>query len=156
MLFIFGGKSLQVIYVTGLTLTRNLGIILAFMVLFCFIHIIAAEFVSAQRPKGDVLLFRRTRRTSDTREMDVEKAPSSVNIPVLRDPRKTYNTPLAIEKQTSILTWDGLSYDIKVNGKVRRLLDEVDGWVKPGTLTALMVGWKRVVLLIFLTYSISF
>jgi ABC-type multidrug transport system ATPase subunit len=29
-------------------------------------------------------------------------------------------------------------YDIKIKKKTRRLLDQVDGWVKPGTLTALM------------------
>jgi ABC-type multidrug transport system ATPase subunit len=29
-------------------------------------------------------------------------------------------------------------YDIKIKGETRRLLDHVDGWVKPGTLTALM------------------
>jgi ATP-binding cassette, subfamily G (WHITE), member 2, PDR len=28
--------------------------------------------------------------------------------------------------------------DIKIKGEPRRLLDHVDGWVKPGTLTALM------------------
>ena len=29
-------------------------------------------------------------------------------------------------------------YDIKIKGEPRRILDHVDGWVKPGTLTALM------------------
>lgn len=28
--------------------------------------------------------------------------------------------------------------DIKIKGEPRQLLDHVDGWVKPGTLTALM------------------
>lgn len=31
-------------------------------------------------------------------------------------------------------------YDIKIKGEARRILDHVDGWVKPGTLTALMVS----------------
>lgn len=31
-------------------------------------------------------------------------------------------------------------YDIKIKKEERRILDHVDGWVKPGTLTALMVG----------------
>ena len=29
-------------------------------------------------------------------------------------------------------------YDIQIKGEERRLLDNVSGWVKPGTLTALM------------------
>ena len=31
-----------------------------------------------------------------------------------------------------------MNYDIKIKKEPRRLLDDVDGWVKPGTLTALM------------------
>ncbi|KAF7183039.1 hypothetical protein CNMCM7691_002874 [Aspergillus felis] len=41
-------------------------------------------------------------------------------------------------EQRSIFTWQDLCYDIPVKGGQRRLLDHVDGWVKPGTLTALM------------------
>lgn len=43
-----------------------------------------------------------------------------------------------LQKQTAIFHWDGVNYDIKIKGEPRRLLNEVDGWVKPGTLTALM------------------
>ncbi|THU83329.1 hypothetical protein K435DRAFT_765907 [Dendrothele bispora CBS 962.96] len=41
-------------------------------------------------------------------------------------------------KQTSIFHWEDLCYDIKIKGEPRKLLDHVDGWVEPGTLTALM------------------
>lgn len=34
--------------------------------------------------------------------------------------------------------WRGLNYDIPVKGGTRRPLNDVNGWVKPGTLTALM------------------
>ena len=47
--------------------------------------------------------------------------------------------PAAIQKQTAVFHWDGVNYDIKIKGEPRKLLDDVDGWVKPGTLTALMV-----------------
>lgn len=119
------------------------------MVLFLFIHLMAAEFVSAQRPKGDVLIFRRSGNSGKARKTDVEEAPcnvDSVDSRVLKDIKSSdcsYDVPIGIAKQTSILTWDGLSYDIKVKNRVKRLLDEVDGWVKPGTLTALMVSSKR-------------
>jgi hypothetical protein len=45
--------------------------------------------------------------------------------------------------QTSIFHWEDLSYDIEIRTEKRRILDNVDGWVKPGTLTALMVGLVR-------------
>lgn len=144
---IYGGKSLLVLYVTYLSdpPDRNLGILLAFIVLFLFIHILAAEFVSAQRPKGDVLLFRRKRGSKRVSGTDVEKAsPRTETVTTRGFPKGSImnhssNVPLGIEKQNSILTWNGLKYDIVLDGKARTLLDEVDGWVKPGTLTALMV-----------------
>jgi ATP-binding cassette subfamily G (WHITE) protein 2 (PDR) len=43
-----------------------------------------------------------------------------------------------IKKQTAIFHWEDVCYDIKIKGEPRRILDHVDGWVKPGTLTALM------------------
>jgi hypothetical protein len=46
---------------------------------------------------------------------------------------------IAIQKQTAVFHWKDVCYDMKVKGQPRRLLDHVDGWVKPGTLTALMV-----------------
>lgn len=45
----------------------------------------------------------------------------------------------AIIKQTAIFSWKDVCYDIKVKkGETKRILDHVDGWVKPGTLTALV------------------
>ncbi|EGF98878.1 uncharacterized protein MELLADRAFT_40565, partial [Melampsora larici-populina 98AG31] len=36
------------------------------------------------------------------------------------------------------LTWEALTYDVQVSGGQKRLLNEIYGYVKPGTLTALM------------------
>ena len=44
----------------------------------------------------------------------------------------------AIPPQTDIFTWRDVVYDIEIKGEPRRLLDHISGWVKPGTLTALM------------------
>ncbi|CCH58043.1 hypothetical protein TBLA_0A02440 [Henningerozyma blattae CBS 6284] len=43
-----------------------------------------------------------------------------------------------ISKSESIFHWKNLCYDINIKGENRRILSNVDGWVKPGTLTALM------------------
>jgi ABC-type multidrug transport system ATPase subunit len=43
-----------------------------------------------------------------------------------------------IPPQKDIFTWKEVVYDIEIKGEPRRLLDHVSGWVKPGTLTALM------------------
>lgn len=34
--------------------------------------------------------------------------------------------------------WHNVTYDINIKSETRRILDHVDGWVKPGSLTALM------------------
>jgi len=43
-----------------------------------------------------------------------------------------------LEPQKDTFTWRNVVYDIEIKGQPRRLLDHVSGWVKPGTLTALM------------------
>jgi len=43
-----------------------------------------------------------------------------------------------LERQTDVFTWRDVTYDITIKGEPRRLLDHISGWVKPGTLTALM------------------
>jgi ATP-binding cassette subfamily G (WHITE) protein 2 (PDR) len=44
----------------------------------------------------------------------------------------------AIEEQKGIFTWRDVVYDIEIKGEPRRLLDHVSGFVKPGSMTALM------------------
>ena len=39
---------------------------------------------------------------------------------------------------------EDVCYDVDIKGKTRRILDHVDGWVKPGNLTALMVSLNAI------------
>ncbi|CAG79546.2 ABC-2 type transporter-domain-containing protein [Yarrowia lipolytica] len=41
-------------------------------------------------------------------------------------------------QHSGVFQWTDVCYDIKVAGENKRLLDHIDGYVKPGTLTALM------------------
>ena len=43
-----------------------------------------------------------------------------------------------IQKQEAIFSWRNVCYEVQIKKETRRILDHVDGWVKPGTLTALM------------------
>jgi ATP-binding cassette subfamily G (WHITE) protein 2 (PDR) len=43
-----------------------------------------------------------------------------------------------LQEQTSVFQWHDVCYEVKIKDETRRILDHVDGWVKPGTLTALM------------------
>lgn len=44
-----------------------------------------------------------------------------------------------LRRQTAIFHWEDVRWKIDIKGKSRYILDGVSGWVKPGTLTALMV-----------------
>jgi hypothetical protein len=122
---------------------RNFGIIIALTIFLTFCHLVTSELVSSQRSKGEVLVFRRGRTLSMRRKkdnQDEEKLPSTMaqnNFQVTDEP----DTISGVEKQDSIFHWQNVTYDIKIKGEPRRILDQVDGWIRPGTLTALMVRY---------------
>ncbi|KAL3457147.1 ABC-2 type transporter-domain-containing protein [Aspergillus heterothallicus] len=119
---------------------RNFGIILALAIFLCICHLVTSEIVSAQRSKGEVLVFRRgkAQKARAKRQQDDEE---QIAAPVARS-EKVGEEGLAnisgVEKQSSIFHWEDVTYDIKIKKEDRRILDHVDGWIRPGTLTALM------------------
>ena len=120
-------------------LWRNLGILIAEMIAFCGVYLVATEFVSAGRSKGEVLLFPRGAKPSIANKPDEEaKVDERPSIDTMTAQRTTTEIPASIQKQTAIFHWQAVNYDIKIKSEPRRLLDDCDGWVKPGTLTALM------------------
>ena len=102
-------------------------------------YLTAAEYVSSQKSKGEVLLFRRGQVPKITNQRDDEEGKAD-DRPTAQDMIELQKTksevPPNIQRQTAIFHWAAVNYDIKVKGGERRLLDDVDGWVKPGTLTA--------------------
>lgn len=118
---------------------RNFGIMIAFMIFFMVLHLIAVEYVASERSKGEVLVFTRSGMAksrspgADIESVDVGKSPQSSDT-------EAQNEAMGhMEKHRSIFHWKDVTYDIKIKGEPRRILDHVDGWVRPGTLTALMV-----------------
>ena len=108
------------------------------LVFFTSTYLIFTDKIQAAKSKGEVLVFRRghvpryIQKTSDEEAVFGEKW----------NDKDTIHEKLgvaSIHRQTKIFHWKDVVYDIKIKGKPRRLLDRVDGWVKPGTLTALMV-----------------
>ncbi|VUC22208.1 unnamed protein product [Clonostachys rosea] len=119
-------------------LWRNFGIILALMVFGCVCYLVASEYILAEKSKGEVLLFKRKHMPKLQNKSDEEaKSDDRLDSQTLSQ-EKGIVLPSGIQQQTAAFHWDGVSYTIKVNKEDRQLLNEVDGWVKPGTLTALM------------------
>ncbi|KAL2265953.1 hypothetical protein VTJ83DRAFT_5305 [Remersonia thermophila] len=122
---------------------RNFGIVIGFMVFFLICYMIAAENVAAKKSKGEVLVFRRGHKPAVFNEKKGD-AESGVNVHGTSITNKgaagsdSDKEGGNLQKQTSIFHWNNVCYEVKVKGETRRILDNVDGWVKPGTLTALM------------------
>jgi ATP-binding cassette, subfamily G (WHITE), member 2, PDR len=56
-------------------LWRNFGVIIAMMIIFCTIHLLAAQYIPAQRSKGEILLFQHDHsKKQPQRAPDSEKA----------------------------------------------------------------------------------
>ncbi|KAL2431395.1 ABC multidrug transporter C [Exophiala dermatitidis] len=119
---------------------RNYGILLVFLAGLTTTYLVAAEFVSAKKSKGEVLVFRRGYKPAAFKEKNLRDAEAggARTVAAQKDPNELHPISSIIQKQTAIFQWKDVCYDIKVKGGQRRLLDHVDGWVKPGTLTALM------------------
>jgi len=119
---------------------RNVGIIFVFIVGLCAVYLLASEFISAKKSKGEVLVFRRgqTPATLAKTPPDEEVAAASIGRSKSHGSQLQREISHVIERQTAIFQWQDVCYDIKIKKEDRRILDHVDGWVKPGTLTALM------------------
>lgn len=109
------------------------------MVFGCAGYLVATEYISAKKSKGEVLLFQRSRVPAVRSKLDEEaNSDARLDARTLTREKTVPDAPASIQKQTAVFHWDGVCYDIKIKKEERRLLEEVDGWVKPGTLTALM------------------
>ncbi|WWD22190.1 hypothetical protein CI109_106681 [Kwoniella shandongensis] len=121
---------------------RNFGIIIVFFIALTAVYMAATELISAKKSKGEILVFPRGRipkslltHTSSDGESQ-RTAGNNVSRQVSRTKERVDAN--IIQRQTAIFSWKDVVYDIKIKGEPRRILDHVDGWVKPGTLTALM------------------
>jgi ABC-type multidrug transport system permease subunit len=117
---------------------RNFGILVAFMIGYLLLHLLATEYVASQRSKGEVLVF--SRKSMNKRQQKGVKDVESGTVTAVTDSTDDNTSDPLVEKQTSIFHWKNVCYDVTIKGEPRRILDNLDGWVKPGTLTALMVS----------------
>ncbi|PLB49697.1 ATP-binding cassette transporter [Aspergillus steynii IBT 23096] len=120
---------------------RNFGILIAFLVAFMAIYFVASELNSSTTSTAEALVFRRGHEPAAFREKSPKGSKdeeTSIELGSVRTQTEQSNNEVALPPQTDIFTWRDVSYDIEIKGEPRRLLDHVSGWVKPGTLTALM------------------
>ncbi|KXT02246.1 hypothetical protein AC578_5083 [Pseudocercospora eumusae] len=123
-------------------LWSNFGILIALMVLGCAIYLVATEYIREKQGRGEVLLFPSPRHLkaspkapkTDLEATSVEWSASSTSSLGKEGAIATSG----LQQQASTIHWNDICFDLKIGKETRRLLNNVDGWVKPGTLTVLM------------------
>lgn len=118
-------------------LWRNFGIVIAFLVGLAGFYLVAAENIEALKSKGEILIFQKGHHEKKIlhAQEDVESGQASTEGSM---EKPEVGAGANLSRQEGIFQWKDVCYDIKIKNKPRRLLDHVDGWVEPGTLTALM------------------
>ncbi|EMT74438.1 ABC transporter CDR4 [Fusarium odoratissimum] len=118
-------------------LWRNFGILIAFIIFFTFTYLFAAEYFSSEASKGEVLVFRKVKKSRHPETSDEEAVKSEFQpAQVVNDDMD--HVPTEKPPSSSTFCWRNVCYDVKVKGETRRILSDVNGWVQPGKLTALM------------------
>jgi hypothetical protein len=126
-------------------MTRNFGILIGYIVFFTCAYILVAEYIVPDKPRGEVLLFQRGHKQimHEKSQLDEESATESRHPgeqPVTSPPPYTKeDRQINLQKQSGILHWKDLCYEVSIKGEPRLISNHIDGWVRPGTLTALMV-----------------
>lgn len=115
---------------------RNIGILFAYMIGLGATYLLATEYITEKKSKGEVLLFRRGEIPKNTTAKSTDEESALTSFKKQSDEEVKEGAKVA--RQTAIFHWEDVCYDIKIKSEERRILDHVDGWVKPGTLTALM------------------
>ncbi|KAH1586622.1 hypothetical protein KXV31_003511 [Aspergillus fumigatus] len=120
---------------------RNFGILMAFLIGFMAIYFLASELNSSTTSTAEALVFRRNHQPQHMRAENGKSTSdeeSGIEMGSVKPAHETTTGELTLPPQQDIFTWRDVCYDIEIKGEPRRLLDHVSGWVKPGTLTALM------------------
>ncbi|KAI9477693.1 P-loop containing nucleoside triphosphate hydrolase protein [Coemansia mojavensis] len=107
---------------------KNFGAVAGFWGLFVCLGAIVVEFVHHGATSHSINIFKRRCPKVELVTEDLVPSCSSKNSSVTADKRPSGTT----------FTWKYVNYTVPVKNDERQLLDSVSGYIKPGTLTALM------------------
>ncbi|ONH72210.1 Multidrug resistance protein CDR1 [Pichia kudriavzevii] len=125
---------------------RNFGIIVGFVVFFLGVYIGLVEINKGAMQKGEIILFQQSKLRKLRKQgsklsgsNDIEAATSIEKRESTSEDSVSGEADVSdLDVGTDIFHWRDVCYEIQIKSETRRILNHVDGWVKPGTLTALM------------------
>ncbi|KAL6232486.1 hypothetical protein BDW75DRAFT_247119 [Aspergillus navahoensis] len=115
---------------------RNFGILWAWWALFVAVTIVfTIQWTDGSTGSSMLLPYEKRKhyRTAEDEE-SLQNSSSGVD----QSSEKNAMNDMNLVRNTSIFTWQNLSYTVKVPTGERVLLNNIYGWVEPGSLTALM------------------
>ncbi|ODV86674.1 hypothetical protein CANARDRAFT_6250 [[Candida] arabinofermentans NRRL YB-2248] len=124
---------------------RNFGIVLGYVIFFLFVYISMVELSKGSLQKGEIIVFQRAtlnklkKKNKAIAANDAEVALNGEKpVGVTGDEEAANEGVSNLAAGTDIFHWKDVCYEVQIKTETRRILNYVDGWVKPGTLTALM------------------
>lgn len=127
---------------------RNLGIIIAYIIVFFFVYIFLTEWNKGAMQKGEIVLYLKGSLKNIKKRTDANKATSDDLENSLPNEKVDFDEAVGEYKDSSssdkteehkdIFHWRDLTYSVKIKSEERVILNHVDGWVQPGQVTALM------------------
>lgn len=124
-------------------LWRNFGIIIGWLIFFVVLTMLGMELQKPNSGGSSVTVFKRGEAPKAVEEAlhhDEESGEKGGIVPNGKDDESSgsdKNVP-KIAKNTAVFTWQNVNYTIPFKGGQKQLLRDVQGYVKPGRLTALM------------------
>ncbi|KAK8023180.1 ATP-binding multidrug cassette transport protein [Apiospora marii] len=133
-------------------LWRNFGVVIAFTVLYILVTVIATELFDFSGGGGGALVFKKSRRSKKQAQRlsapnDEEKRADN-GVTSGNSSTETGSSPQTVNeanedmeklsKSDSIFTWRNVEYTVPYMGGERKLLNNVNGYAKPGIMVALM------------------
>ncbi|KAK0655003.1 ABC-2 type transporter-domain-containing protein [Cercophora newfieldiana] len=126
-------------------LWRNFGVLVAFIVLYLLVTVLATEFISFVGTGAGALVFKKAgrskKRAKKSGRADEEKGGTSGDSSILESAHRTHTQDEvlgSLERSDKIFTWEDITYTVPTPQGPKRLLNKVNGYAKPGVMVALM------------------
>ncbi|KAK7943645.1 ABC-2 type transporter-domain-containing protein [Apiospora aurea] len=137
---------------TRANLWRNFGVVIAFTVIYILVTVAATELFDFSGGDGGALIFKKSRRSKKQAQRlsapDDEEKRAEIGTPSGTSSTENGSSPQTVEeenedmekitKSDSIFTWRDVEYTVPYMGGERKLLNNVNGYAKPGIMVALM------------------
>ena len=119
---------------------RGWGICLAFAVFFLGTYLVLCEYNRGAMQKGEILVFQRKALKKKKPLLDIESGELEKVSPEFNESSSSVSLDLekGLVSSRDIFHWRGLTYTVQIKSEERTILNSIDGWVKPGQVTALM------------------